>query len=643
MSKHVFNIKYLVTNIALYLNFEDILSLNSCNKTLKTILNPLYNRVINIIYYNKTTKKIFEMDEDDYFDDGYNKINRNNLLDDSWKSNINWRLFLSETLKNFQTYPEEKIKKNVLNSFKLHMYLPDLRKDNSQLEYEYSSINQIYFYDKNWKDCSQYNYYGKYINENYINNRGINCPIKILKKGFYFEEELKKFIDIYNEILNNSEYKIILDVINNYDFEGLEKIYEKVNIKRINKIIFFILWLNKNFIQYCSYILESVNKYVDNKQVKDFLILYNIKYTNYVNSSLLINSNYENVNIIINSINCLILKKNASDKFSLYQLAMKIFEKKVFNKLNDEILNQTCLLFNNLLKKKIDNKNENEGKMEIEEKEEDETNDSDNIDSLDDSFTDFKREKNEKEIIENILQCILDININKYNANAINHSRVKLGNEYDLFETNLIKILVEYLQKEINNENDYSKILEKLETLLKNKGNSRKFKAYNNSLKVINRTKKDMLEESFKFLFQDLLSKLLKDFKSRLIPNMNGRILNISNSEKIINKEYTIDLSDISSKNRMKIEGKVQNEINNIKNYLYGQNIDQYDLQETQKLVNEYMENNGIEFVLSLKKMLYFYYKECEIYNEKDEIIFNILANRKIENEKGDFNELIKA
>ena len=203
--------------------------------------------------------------------------------------------------------------------------------------------------------------------------------------------------------------------------------------------------------------------------------------------------------------------------------------------------------------------------------------------------------------------------------------------------------MVEYLQKEINNENDYSKILEKLETLLKNKGNSRKFKAYNNSLKVINRTKKDMLEESFKFLFQDLLSKLLKYFKSRLIPNMNGRILNISNSEKIINKEYTIDLSDISSKNRMKIEGKVQNEINNIKNYLYGQNIDQYDLQETQKLVNEYMENNGIEFVLSLKKMLYFYYKECEIYNEKDEIIFNILANRKIENEKGDFNELIKA
>ena len=145
MSKHVFNIKYLVTNIALYLNFEDILSLNSCNKTLKTILNPLYNRVINIIYYNKTTKKIFEMDEDDYFDDGYNKINRNNLLEDSWKSKMNWRLFLSETLKKFQTYPEEKIKKNVLNSFKLHMYLPDLRKDNSQLEYEYSSINQIYF------------------------------------------------------------------------------------------------------------------------------------------------------------------------------------------------------------------------------------------------------------------------------------------------------------------------------------------------------------------------------------------------------------------------------------------------------------------------------------------------------------------
>ena len=637
MSKQLFENENLVTNIALYLEFEDILSLYSCNLALKKILNPLTNKVVNIIYFNQTTKSIFEMDDDDYFD-CYNQNNRNNYLDDSWKSNINWRLFLSQTLKHFNIYPDQKITKNVLDAFKIHIYLSDLRKENNKLEYEYSSISQIYFYDKQFKESCNYNYHRKFINENYINNHGNNCKIELLREGLYFEDELKNFINIYDEILDNADYQKIVDTIISYDFEGLEQIYKNINLNRINKVIFFVLWVNRNFIQYCLYILESINKYKDNKQEKDFLEQFIVKFTNYANSSLLINSNFENVNIIINDINCFILKKNVSEKFSLHQLAMKIFERKVFNEINKEILNQTSLLFINLIKKNIEEKNEE--KMDIED---DETNFTDKNDCLDDdSFSDFQRKKTDKEIIENVLKCVLDININKYNANAINHSKIKLGDEYDNYEINLINSLIEYLQNAIINEIDYSEIIENLEKLLKNNGNSRNMKIDHNSFKFINRTKKAMIEYSFKFLFKDILSKLLKDFKSRLIPNMNGRILNISNSEQMKNKEYTIDLSDFSSKTRMKIEGKVQNEINNIKNYLYGQNIDQYDLQETQKLANEYMENNGIGLVLSLKKMIYFYCKESEVYDDKDQIIFNILSKRRNATEKGNLNELIK-
>ena len=639
MSKKLLKNKNLVTNIALYLEFEDILSLYACNRNLNKILNPLSNKAINALYFNQTTKRIFEMDEDDLNDDDYNQKNRQNLLYESWKSNINWRIFLSEAFRHFKIYPDEKIRNNVLDSFKIHIYLPDLRKEDYHLEYEYSSINQIYFYDKQFRESCSYNFHRKYINENYINNHGINCPIELLKEGLFFEEEVKNFINIYDEILGNADYQKIVSTIISYDFESLEIIYKKVNLNRINKIIFFILWINRNFIQYCSYILESVNKYKDNKQEKDFLDQFTVKYTNYVNSSLLINSNFENVNIIINDINCFIFKNKDSEKFSLYQLAKKIFEKKVFNQLNKEVSNQTFLSFNKLIIKKIEDKNEE--KMDIDD--DNETNYTDNNDCLDESFIDFETEKTDKEIIENVLQCVLDININKYNANVINHSKIKLGDEYDNYEMSLLKNLVESLQKAINDEIDYSIILENLENLLKNDGNSRNLKTKHNSFKFINRTKKGMLEYSFKFLFKYILSKLLEDFKSRLIPKMNGRILNVSISEQINNKDYTIDLSDFSNKTRMEIEGKVQNEINNIKKYLYGQNINQYDLQETQKLANEYMENNGIGLVLSLKKMIYFYYKESQIYNDNDQKIFSILTNRRNDTEKELLNELIKS
>ena len=77
----------------------------------------------------------------------------------------------------------------------------------------YITISQIFFYDKKFIDICNYNYYKKYINENYIKNRGINCPITILKEGLYFEEELKKFISIYDEINDSADYQKIVNTI----------------------------------------------------------------------------------------------------------------------------------------------------------------------------------------------------------------------------------------------------------------------------------------------------------------------------------------------------------------------------------------------------------------------------------------------
>ena len=133
----------------------------------------------------------------------------------------------------------------------------------------------------------------------------------------------------------------------------------------------------------------------------------------------------------------------------------------------------------------------------------------------------------------------------------------------------------------------------------------------------------------------------MNDFNSRLKINNNERKLYIDYNE-ILNKvNYQGDLSDFNQSKKMKIEEKVQEEINNIKSRLYERNINGYDVNDTNKLVNEYMDNDGIEIVLLVKKMIYFYFKELEFYEEKDQKVYNSLTNIK-NNEKISMDEIIQ-
>ena len=53
------------------------------------------------------------------------------------------------------------------------------------------------------------------------------------------------------------------------------------------------------------------------------------------------------------------------------------------------------------------------------------------------------------------------------------------------------------------------------------------------------------------------------------------------------------------------------------------------------------MDNNGIEYVFLIKKIIYFYFKEMEIYGNNDQKIYNKLSNMiKNENESS-LNEII--
>ena len=638
MNKY-FETKYLLTHTVSFLTPDETINLFTLNKAIGSKINPETNPIINDLFYKYTSKKLYTFDHDDESDKGKEakETNKKDIFKTCLKKGTNWRLFLSKASHDMFCYPDKTISKRVLNCFKVHVFLPDLRKENHHLEFDHSTSHQLFCYDKKYRDRCSHNFYSKYINENYINKHGKECVVKILREGLFFEKELKTFIDTYDEFSRNKEYISIVQDANAYDFQKLAKIYKDGNFPK-NNIISFIPYIIRNCINYSKYILENINEAKNENDKNKFLEVYSQEYNNYINASLLINSNFANVNLIINLFNKLYFKKDA--EFSLYSLSIKIYEKNVFDIFKDVLFTISPLLYKNIIIKKIEIKKEYINDMEKEDYETDSSS-FENI-SIDDYVAKFeleKEENKEKRTLEKAINCVTDFDINKENANAINHTHIKLGPTYDKFEASLINILKETIKEKIG-QFPLRQITENLMNLFESEKSGKNSR---DSLRVINRTKKAMLVNSFESLYPDLLSQLCNDFNLHINQNEDGnRTLVLSNNEKLNNRKYNCDLSDFSRQKRMKIEEKVENDIKDVKTFLLGKNINGYDMQETQRLIDEYMENDGIECVLLIKKLIYFYNKECFIYDDKDQKIFNILTNRGKEEETKAFNEIIK-
>jgi len=650
--QRIYENEHILTRISMYLEPKDIISFFASNKAICNKLNPLKNTAINLLFYFGITREIFSMN-DDYNEDKSFSNNDKNLLESIWNGNINWKAFYCQCLRHFDSYPDKQISERVKEYFKIHLFLMYLRKENCFLEYKNSSSHQIINFDKNFKDICTYDHYDNYINTDYlICKNGQKNVIKFMKENLPFEDELSNFKDIYNEFSNNPEYRNILNMILRYDFESLDLIYEKIMIsgnKKINKIVYFILWSVRSFIFFIIYNYESTIRFEKDKDETVFLTQFNKAYNNYINAALLTDSNFENINIIINYLDKFLNGNNQDKKegkFSLYQLYFKIFEKKVFEKLEMKIDLKAAINLREYLNELINNENEKNASEAMEVDEVYKTRDctpncsQDEMEYLYDMDEDNDLEFNSKietnELLSDVTNSILDMDINEENSIAINHSCIKLGGKYEKHEDMLDNEFKFFLEENLK-EKSTSEVFEVIEKSLKYNGNSRIFRT--NSLNLINRTKKKLLKNSYKILVPNIISNLEKNFRSHIKFNENTkkRVLSLETSEIQDNKEYNYDLSNFSQKNRIKIEEKVKEEINNIKSCLYEQNINGFNIEETVDLVNKYMDNNGIELVLLVKKMIYFYYVEMQTYEENDKKIENILLKK-----ENKINEILK-
>ena len=148
----------LLSFICSFLTLKDILKLSHCNKSLRNSLNPEDNNTINNIFFYALIANFFE----------YNFKNKKNSLGKLVKLSKNYKEFLIELNKSFHSYKNESIRKKVINCFRIHMFLPDLRKENVHLEYESSTIHLMFCYDMLFRTTCTYNYYGKYISKEYM-------------------------------------------------------------------------------------------------------------------------------------------------------------------------------------------------------------------------------------------------------------------------------------------------------------------------------------------------------------------------------------------------------------------------------------------------------------------------------------------
>ena len=640
--------EHLLTRISLFLEPKDILSFLECNKSIKRKLNPSTNFITNKIFYYGVTRSIFTLDEE--FDEIINFMyDEKELIENHWNSNINWKSFLCQIYHHFKSYPNKEISQKVLNYFKTHIYLLDLRKENCALEYKHSSIHQIICYDQNNNENFVYNYYNKYINNNYLtcdNERQIG--IKIIKEGLPFEEELLHFKNIYNEAATNSEYKNILNMIINYDFEKLNLAFDKIektrNKNSINNIFYFIYWSNYGFILYTIYIYETIIRFEDEKDEAEFLNQFTKNYSEYINTALLVNSSFQNINIIINYLKQFLIgnnhekensKKN-SVKFCLYDLYLKIYKKQIFEKLAKKVNSKTSLLMKKILEEFLENKKDKnkEDDMDLDDTLRTSDNTPNNsedemeyLSEIEDNEFSFDLEMPKNKLLSNVTNLFLDMEINKDNSLGINHTFIKLGDKYKQYEEMLINEFKCFIETSIEKGNSYSYIFEVIKKSLQHDKINNIFGT--NTMELINRTKKLLLESSYKLLIQNIIQKLEKDFSCHLKYDQSTqkRLLGLNLEEIQSFRDFKYDLSEFSEKKRIKIEEKVEEEINNIKSCLYEKNIKEFDNNETTDLVNEYINNNGVDLILLVKNIIYFYYEELEVYLENDKQIEKILNN----------------
>ena len=609
--------------ISKYLQMNSTINLSKSNKELyDNILNPIHNPSINTLYRSYTYLNFYSNEL------SIEETKNEEIFDDYLITKNNWKIIYIELMKNYKAYQNKDIAKSVYNWFRTHLFFPSMRKGNKYLDYKNNSIHQLISYDIIFHNNVIYNHYNKYTNENgFIQLRKNDF---ILKKSLFFEKELINFNANLTVIKNDQKLIDILEKILKYDYEFLNDIYLNNNNSHKsveNEVINFLLWLNCTVITFAKFLFSYISIYSipnnnnNNKLISEFIS----KHNEFINFSLLINEQFNNINIIINYLNKFILRNNTNNNnnninyFSIYKMCFNIMKKEIYDKLKNNIKIKfekiTYLYINDLFEKKENEINDiNDSKTKE---------DSNSFEEYEDNYYEesdcslignYSSEMNNKELVENLMLSIADYNINECNANLINHSELKMSDDYLNYEEIIFNSFASIINKYIE-EKSFIEILNIITKVfaVQNDDTNNIVKDEIN-LNVIKRTKKNIFFKLVKY-FKELISNKMQEELSN--NDCNSKKNEVSKQNNMLNNIEN-KLNDQQKKDFLNF---FNNEINEIKNYLC--------LKNNKIQISNYFCNSYNYYYLVLKYIIYCYYLDIDYYSHLDNKIIDILLSGK--------------
>ena len=355
------------------------------------------------------------------------------------------------------------------------------------MENELNSPHQIYLYDYLYEQQDIFEFYYQQISNRTFDD---NSKLKSRKEKLLFSDsliqynifteldnddmEILEYIRFYNlpnekfQFLNLS-YEQMNNKCNNFE-ENFKEFYQEIFQKRIknkegNPLITLLLTFYLSITFFCMFTyLEIINS-----KNSDFLLLDNFikRYKSFVDGSIYINNNLENLNVIIN----LIYEKlfNGSEsiepKFSIYRLMLILYNRLVINPFTDETQNNNIIkitsnIYDIYLKeelRKIDLENNkmqfNKSINQILRNSLSSTNDNsygnyedliNNLYSLSDlnDFDNFDADFQISQFLENIPSILLDSICDEYSVFYINSTIFPISGNYKKLQDSFIQITI---------------------------------------------------------------------------------------------------------------------------------------------------------------------------------------------------------
>ena len=569
----------LWNTIIKYLNIKEILNLSATNKKFRSDLNNKLNLIVNNQWREIFDQKFYRISEEKTENEELNNSDEGLKID--FKSLFYNFILLKNNIEKLT------VSEDIFEIFKLHCYLPKIRKINKLIEYSNSSLHQTYFYDIQKNENRLYEYYNNFFmqeNKHLLNN------------DLEFGEIIYDYKQYSNDIIQSEEKITLMKKIINY--ENLE---ENCNKNYNNQLLNFILWIYQLISLFCIYNRAYIQKY-ENNSIK-FLNEYNERHNSLVQIAMYLNDNYQNINVAFNYIYFYCFG-NVEKKFNLYKMIFNIWFQKSFIPLHEKILMSSEEIFKMFL------------------------NDSSSLrESMSTNDESIENEVTNKEIINEILKDVLDFSIDENNGNYINHLNLPVNDYYKQFENMISNCYISHLQNKIILRSNPNELIDFLNVYFKE--NENYFNDEKN-IQLINRSKKIILTNIVKSFNYFLQNELLKEFNIFISDSNNFNNFNNNNNNNNVKIEFNFEEN---------VKNAIEKEILNFKNFLYNfaVNNNVNFSSDVNNIINHFIQKSSV--IIFVNKLSGFYYEQKNYLEEISKKIENFLMKKNNFDTKIFFNE----